>query len=589
MTQGFKLFNKYMTTKTKSIISLLFYKPCAAQWGTHLFFNCGKKRKCGSNLAVPPRLQLAAAYSPSIAAADVGLQMGIDPHTVARARCVTAGATLEYQCALVAAEARRERLDFAYEVCAFDGTRQALSIVLDPLLTADQQKSSWECMATRRILCWGTKGPNATVRTFEFSTPPCPMINTDAGSLMEALRLQPQSRPLCELIDSVLDSADFAISIRGTDGAKSVAKYLAHEETALIPAERAYAAFLCMVHANHLVVGFVVVMVSMRVVSVLYSASILLATGGYYLRMVLTVRWAVQELYNPLAAPASAEDIRLCREFLLMTSVGGFEDDASTKRRDENIDEFLSVFNAGFRAWVSNDALCHYCTGPQCCAAPWVTKLRMVKSVLVFLLGRRPDVPQLARWLLLEPAVVFFLRLAVIHRLMHTLVVNSFRDIRCKLNSEVRKADMARREVNEQAVLDEFHWHAASGRRLADTQSFFCDFSNVLLLYFMVLVVSPLAYISFFLLKDRAPEDPPLLVDLENDAFSPIILVMQYMSALLTFRHDRMLILVILAGFTTAEDLYRDKVDSFSFVLSLVYKNNSNHHNIILNIYKANI
>ena len=115
------------------------------------------KRKKGTTLEVPPRLSLAAAFSSTIAAQDVGRALGLHECSVARARACAAGATMEYQLQVVQDALRGTALlDFAFDICAFDGARLKLAVKFDPCMSVDQQTSAWECMAVRRILCVGT-------------------------------------------------------------------------------------------------------------------------------------------------------------------------------------------------------------------------------------------------------------------------------------------------------------------------------------------------------------------------------------------------------------------------------------------------
>jgi hypothetical protein len=525
--------------------------------------NAPKRRRASTNVPVPTRTHLAAAYHEIIATKDVAAALGISARTVRRSKVIVSGACLEHEVATATAEYERMRanIDFAFDVRAFDGSRFQISVPLDPSMTLDQQTSGWECMSTRCILVFGNE---AEVCQIEFTTAPIPMLNTDAGTTYEALYCPPLLQPVLKLIERVLASAKFPCRVRGTDAAKAVKKFLAYEsQPPCTPQSVSYTAFHCAIHQIHLQVGVLLIQIGLNIISVLYSAAKLLRQGAYFLRLVLGVRLVVNSTYTAIAMPASEEDLRLSKVFLTMCDGDGGCDDDVRKQRDDAADEFISVFNGGFRMWLRVWFMCHYCNGSWCCIGPWMTRLRMIKAILVYLLRRRPDVPMLARWTQVTPCVLFFMRLWVVHRLFGHLLATAFKDIRVKLVKAVDSLsrNAAMHEVNEQAIKDEFAWHATCGGRLTTVETFFADFAtNGPSLYFMTLFLTPLAFITHWLLKARDITDVPLLTDLQNCDFSAIHMIMQYFSGMLTFEHDRMLILVLICGSETRAAFFNDKV-----------------------------
>jgi hypothetical protein len=220
----------------------------------------------------------------------------------------------------------------------------------------------------------------------------------------------------------------------------------------------------------------------------LFSAAHLIRSGGYFLRIALATRYVVEEDYQPITTACGAADRALCIEFLLMTDAASWKLDQPRARRIMLATDFVDVFNGGFWAWVwSAFTLQHWCAGLVCCASRSITKLRMVKALLNYLLPRRPDIPELQRWLLIGPSCCFFLRLAVIHRLLQRLLDVAFSDITVVLNDAVTAHEAAMRN-GEHEYQDSFEWHATSGKRLRSVKEFIADQSNHVSMFFLTLL-----------------------------------------------------------------------------------------------------
>ena len=326
-----------------------------------------------------------------------------------------------------------------------------------------------------------------------------------------------------------------------------------------MPKTDGYDPFGCLIHANHLIVGFIATLVGLHIISAMYSAALLLRSGGYFLRLVLAVRTLVYERSVPLSAAASEAELQMSRDFIDWCDPPS-ENPATRKTQESDKSEFLAIFNAGFHNWIMSDHLAHFCTGPTCCKGGWAkTQDRMVTAIVVYLLARRPDTPALSRWTLLTPTARFFLRLLVVHNMLKTLFKIAFDALRAKLDQEVDRADeqYAGKRVDA-AVEQEFKWHAASGRRLRDSREFFNNHQTREQLFLSSMLLGVMNLITSALLKSRGPTDAPLLQDLLHPEYSPVWLAMQYLSGLLLFACAHMRLLVAITGCASAAALFTD-------------------------------
>ena len=90
--------------------------------------------------------------------------------------------------------------------------------------------------------------------------------------------------------------------------------------------------FVCSLHCNHLIQGFIVALIGLHVLSAIYSLSILLRQGGYFLRVVLAVRAIVHnpDLTVRLLEPGTEFERALSRDVLRI----GAEYDSNDKDRE---------------------------------------------------------------------------------------------------------------------------------------------------------------------------------------------------------------------------------------------------------------
>ena len=209
-------------------------------------------------------------------------------------------------------ETQNARLQYAYETQGADGVKHSFSLPFDPYLSNHQQISAWELMVFRR--CWAF-GVNNKDFHIELVCCPIPTLNTNAGSQIDAAHRHPTTAPMNVTFARAANLADHHGYFRMEDGAKSCKRKSAHESGEILKGDP-YARYTCQLHGNHLCMGLAVGYVGIYVINALYKLSLLLCTGGYFLRITLAVRVLVEKHAKLINAPCSADERLFCLEVL---------------------------------------------------------------------------------------------------------------------------------------------------------------------------------------------------------------------------------------------------------------------------------
>jgi hypothetical protein len=532
------------------------------------------KRIGRSRLCVPLRVLRDVALSPMLRDTDIAKSQAMHEKTVRRCRAVGAAAILQRQCGTIedllghlekmAASGRR--LSYFYDTLMHDGTKQKLSLSFDPLLKPDQQVSTWDVLVARRVF---TMGMSCRELAFELICPPVPCLGGDAGTLHAALHtVSSYTRKADELSKQVAALSDFVVHVRSSDAAKANIRLHAYESTTVLDAGASMAEWYCSIHQNHLAVGSVVRCLGqqlsmfccalfflsgcvacfllirsyrrgLNIISSMFSTSLLLRSGGYFMRLILCVRSLVESQAVPLSTPAEPRQLELCVRFLSALSTSPEQEHACEEAHGHA--KLLAIFNGGMQQWCSKKGLAHYCPGRTCCTSWAESKRKMTEAIIQVLLRHRPGVPALARWTTIGPSLVFYLRLSMIHSLFTQLLSCAFDELRVHLTqaSIDAAADLgvAHGDMESQA-----HWHAASGRRLSTATYFWNCQSTRCEILLLFLVLQPLFYCTHWLLKRSRPsgvpdgsisKPMPVILDWLCPSVSPVVAVLQYLCSML--------------------------------------------------------
>ena len=136
----------------------------------------------------------------------------------------------------------------------------------------------------------------------------------------------------------------------------------------------------------------------------------------------------------------------------------------------------------------------------------------------------------------------------MLHMFFSDLIFVAFSGIHSSLEQKVAFADRTEKEVDE-TLHAEFHWHAASGRRLKDTREYFSKPRSREALFELDLFMTAIVFISHSLMATRDPTQIPLVMDFINPVYSPAYLILQYFSGLLRLTHRRIAVYAVVCGF----------------------------------------
>ena len=289
----------------------------------------------------------------------------------------------------------------------------------------------------------------------------------------------------------------------------------------------------------------------------IYKMSLLLRTGGYFLRIVLAVRVVVEQFSEIIDEPGTDDELLLCEALLLIGGGGDPIEEARAK-------DFVAVFNAGITRWRRFPKLQHAHTSPDCCNGhdPRITKNRMTIEIVTFILAKRPDVPSLQRWTALINSIRFFNRALGPHKLFARLLAVAFGGLESRLFDEVLKCE-AERDGVDPKLIDEFFWHAASGTRLRDSKIYCNIVEHHIQMLLLSIVACSLGHIGncLFDRNENVAEgesNPQRFLDLMNREHSPVYLALQFMSGMQRFDHPKARLVLYYYEFAGVDELYAD-------------------------------
>ena len=201
--------------------------------------------------------------------------------------------------------------------------------------------------------------------------------------------------------------------------------------------------------------------------------------------------------------------------------------------------ELVAIFNG---CWFEKGVMVHYCSGADCCPRGILdTRARGGQALKRTVFKDRPVVPQLSRWSKGVASLDFWL----LGMFVHEIVLLTFTEGLVK-SSERNEVDM--RTLLQDLDPGSLHDSAAgfkalNGSRLTRTMGTLSAASTPPLLWVLSLLLGVLRYVSKFLqasvrsvrVKARHSGHPsrPGVFDMTNVLYSPVVVAMQALSALL--------------------------------------------------------
>ena len=145
--------------------------------------------------------------------------------------------------------------------------------------------SVWQVMVARMVLLVGWWDEGSTLKVFRFPIVFAPLIVSDvkAATIHGTLFGHPLNKPIFHAVSWLYKLASIPVNLNETDGAASNEKMLAY----MLRASNEYwASWLCSLHQIKLIETSLCGICRSRLVSRLYSITLLLKTGGNFMKML---------------------------------------------------------------------------------------------------------------------------------------------------------------------------------------------------------------------------------------------------------------------------------------------------------------
>jgi hypothetical protein len=473
---------------------------------------------------------------------------------------------------------------FVVSTLAFDETKETLLLPLHPALAPQQTRSSWHVLVSQAniTLVSANDGGEWMVRHAKVLRPPVPLLDTSAAAIYDGLYDLPATIPFKDFEASLIDVAKFSFVHFDRDGASSNDLVVGARFQEL-PNHVFVTDHICGNHRNNLIESTIIATHFAKLVSKMYSASLLLRTGGYFLRLIHAVGAAVEENHEirlgaspPVTAAEYGKElmdyhIRNYKRVMKGRRRSGVEEESEDSDQDDLVAGQRARKNKGLEdlivAW--RDFLCifnghlwqgmvHYCRDAQCCSGsdPVVTKQRMAKAIVGLVFRAMPTVPVKSKWTKTGPCVDFFMNAISTCDILVTLWPIAFSRLRVRL---VISSD-------DQAYVEEMNWHAVQSTRARAAGEMIAEPTSGPTLIIFALVMEPARWLTGWFLKHCSPitkarenhySCPPLM-DYVDPMRSPITKVLQLYSSMLRGTAPRLRLLWMRQGYTSFTDWARD-------------------------------
>jgi hypothetical protein len=227
---------------------------------------------------------------------------------------------------------------------AWDETQMCLSLKIDDRYTPAQTVSNWHVIiSAASLVCFVVEADGRCTSSYVASArPPVASMNTKAECLHHGLFHIPHTRPFEKKIDSLDKHAYISIRAYNCDGASANWRLFAHmaQQQSRTLASMKLCTLHRMKHCETAVVGAC----GVKLVGALYSHSLLLKMGGYFLRLVHGLDVLVQTIRIHKGHPPPPEAKLFLSQFVdymcHMHAITSRQDHASShsqKKRNRNV------------------------------------------------------------------------------------------------------------------------------------------------------------------------------------------------------------------------------------------------------------
>jgi hypothetical protein len=463
---------------------------------------------------------------------------------------------------------------------AYDETEVNLSLDFDSSLDHGQQVSRWHVMISSSSSISGaiSSSPEDNVPAPMRLMPamaPTAVLSTNAPTLHHALFCTSSGKAFVKLCMFHFSSADlasfsFARDYAGPNGRVNAHFAATHPNVCISDK-------VCSLHGQKTVEQNVAIVAGLHFISHLYSASLLLRMGGYYVRFIQAVDLLVDNHATlirgepPLGAKVYADEVIdyvlsnfscSAQQKETLSSSGAKRPKAKARSKAKArgksskakvtplfVDkvascwrDLASVLNG--RWYAPDDFMCHWCTDAKCCANPDTGRgycLDTCKAKIKRCLKRTvyrhyPVVPHHQKWAKLGGNLDWNMAGNLVQGMHGRAYRAAFdRSFAASVEERAVKFDSFRTTSD---FRHDFNWHRLVGVRVKSIRALYDDESAATSTINMLTIVEePLRYVlRFFLGGSSAVQDPclpPPLCTVANPWYSPLTVARQAFSMLL--------------------------------------------------------
>lgn len=538
-------------------------------------------------------MQKISYEAPSRRFADIAAQFNVSARSVRDIVMFTASWFLQMQLLVLGAVLNRARAckpDFTMSRLSWDETGERITLSVAGA-SSQQQTSVWHILIARLrfVVAWGRQ-----VYDFSVTLPPLVCPSTSAASVYYQLFQHPFNAAVFHAMRWINSYSRCVISLSETDSAYSNLRMSAQMYW-LSPASDFTCHWLCSLHQASLIEAALTASLGMFMISRLYSLSLLLRSGGLFVRMLGRIREALRRgaVYRTTrrcgSAPSQAvafgkevaayvvahykrfaRSMQSGRQHHWLGEVapdsdydsghdGAFDAQHAASGKRHRLDEFrrkveamLAVFNG---PWWEDGVYIHYCDGPSCCPNGEESMLRRMEEALVSVVFREvPCTPAASKWTKLGPCCDSI----VLGLWLHRVFVHILGALQLKQDQET--PEVRDQQADEQYIHD-IDYGALQGKRYKIALSFMRDRRSNETLIVLCLALEALRYLSSWLMRrarDAETSDGSAVLDMWFLEMSPLVFTAQYLATLLAGQNDRLMLLWRFSGASSLSEWFQE-------------------------------
>ena len=443
---------------------------------------------------------------------------------------------------------------------AWDETQETLSLGLNRDLTLTQEECAWQVMISTSTLAAFVVPYDGAMPidgdAIMAVRPPIALTHTGADAMWHGLYCTPSARTFEQRCEHIDEHADVVTYCYCRDGAASNSKLTAHTSRT-VNRRKLTSDKVCELHSLKLSQTAVSQLGGKELLGMLFSMALLFRSATqYFLRLVYSLENYVQErlVIRPGLPPLGAAEYAciICSFMSDSPDTQNVHSQTSAKRMAW-WHELTLWLNGCW--WLDSGRLVHYTT---CMLTPEYRAMvvqRIVRALRNTLFFRKPRVPTSNKWTQLFDCVSWVVLSVAPHDLMTHLYPFALADIQTKITSEAASFHQRQGHYTHE---QELNWHAVQGKRMLEGKLMFENKLVMATLCIMHVALEVLHFYAAWLIKHGASAHDarraPVLFDLTNLVWSPIIVMRQYFAGCLRGFGSRVTLICRRAGFSSVRE-----------------------------------